>query len=259
VKKAEAPLTPAPALEEEALIQPTARPDEIRVAPRVILSFTRPDYQLLCRLAQAESPPRYLWDCPLREGKMDGTPLTIVAPAMGAPYAAMVLEKLIALGARMVLALGWCGSLQTDLSVGSLILPSAGLAGDGTSRHYGGEQADPRPDEGLKALLRSRLQTDGLAWHEGSIWTTDAVYRETATLVRHYQSRGVLGVDLELAALLAVGRFRRVPVAALLVVSDELATLKWVDGHRSEHFRRSRDRAAKVVLSAAAQWSGDDV
>ncbi len=252
----QAPQAPA-VLDEEGIIQPTARPDEPRVAPRVLLSFTRPDYQVLCQLAQAEAKPRYLWDCATRAGFFDGRPVTLVAPAMGAPYATMVLEKLIALGARLVLVLGWCGSLREDLASGSLVLPTAALPGDGTSRHYLGPADKPRPDETLVALLRHRLQAEGLCWREGPIWTTDAVYRETPALLRHYQSRGALAVDLELAALFAVGHFRRVPVAALLVVSDELATMKWADGHRTEHFRRARDQAARLALTVAAAWEGD--
>ena len=46
---------------------------------------------------------------------MGDQPITLMAPALGAPYAVMVLEKLLVLGARMVLALGWCGSLQSHL------------------------------------------------------------------------------------------------------------------------------------------------
>jgi hypothetical protein len=46
------------------------------------------------------------------------------------------------------------------------------------------------------------------------------------------------------------------PAAGLLVVSDELATLQWQPGYRSERFRRARERAARLVLAAAAQWEG---
>ena len=74
-----------------------------------------------------------------------------------------------------------------------------------------------------------------------------------------YQAQGVLGVDMEMAALFAVGRFRQVPVAGLLVVSDELATLQWRPGYRSERFRRARDQAARLVLAAAVQWDGGHV
>ncbi len=98
----------------EAIINPTREPWDEPVTARVILTFTLPDYRYLCRLVQPQEPPRYIYNCALREGRWDDQPITLTAPALGAPYAVMVLEKLMALGARMVLALGWCGSLQSQ-------------------------------------------------------------------------------------------------------------------------------------------------
>lgn len=246
------PPSPAQVL-DEALIQPRRERGEAPVPARAVLTFTRPDYQLLCRLARAPGPPRHLFGCAVREGRWQRQPLAIAAPAPGAPYAAMVLEKLVALGARLILALGWCGSLDPGVEVGSLVLPTRAVAEDGTSRHYLPPAAEPSPDPALLALLRHLLATGGARWHQGPVWTTDAFYRETAALVAHYQSQGVLGVDLELAALLAVGRYRGVAVAALLAVSDELGSLKWRPGARTPAFRRARELAARVVLDAAAQ------
>jgi uridine phosphorylase len=248
---------PDPCPEETSLINPVREAGEALVSARVILTFARPDYQLLCRLTQAASPPRYIWDCAVRPGRWQDRPLTVVAPALGAPYAAMVLEKLIALGARMVLALGWCGSLTPQVGIGSLVLPFAAVAGDGTSRHYAGGESEPKPDPALYEVLHRQLQAYEGAWQAGRILTTDAFYRETASLVRHYGGLGLLGLDLELAALFAVGRFRQVPVAGLAVVSDELSALTWRSGHRSSRFRRAREAASRIVLAAAAQWEAD--
>ena len=206
--------------ESPSLINPAREPGEPPVSPRVILAFTRPDYHVLCRLCHATGPPRYLWDCALHEGSWEGRSITVAGPVLGAPYAVMVLERLIALGAKVVLALGWCGSLQKDIKVGSLVLPSAAVSGDGASRHYLPQAVQPRPHPELAALLQSHSQITDITSHYGPIWTTDAFYRETAEQVRYYQSQGVLGVDLELAALFAVGQYRQVAVAGLLVVSD---------------------------------------
>jgi len=249
----------APPAAPEAIINPVREPWEDLVTPRVILTYTRPDYQRLCRLAQATAAPRYLWDCALRAGSWEGQPVTIAAPAMGAPYAVMVLEKLIALGARLALALGWCGSLQPHVGLGDLILPTAAVSGEGTSQYYCSGEEAPGPDAGCCALLRQGLEEAQTSWHAGPVWSTDAIYRETADLVRRHQAQGVLGVDMELAALFAVGRFRQVPVAGLLVVADELATLQWRPGYRSEAFRQARRQAAELALTAAARWSADHV
>ncbi|MEW6388173.1 MAG: nucleoside phosphorylase, partial [Thermodesulfobacteriota bacterium] len=241
-----------------AIINPTREVGEEGVPGRVVLTFARSDYHYLCRLVGARGQPRYLWDCAFREGSWQGRPLTVVAPAVGAPYAVMVLEKLIVLGARLVLALGWCGSLQPRLKIGALVLPAGAVCGDGTSPHYSLKEGEARPDKVLSGLLEDHLKAGEANWQKGPIWTTDAFYRETAELVRHYQSQGILGVDLELGALFTVGRFRGIPVAGLLVVSDELGDLRWRPGYRQGRFRRGRELAARIVLDTAAAWEGDD-
>ena len=199
---------------------------------------------------------RYVYNCALRGGNWDGRPITLTAPALGAPYAVMVLEKLMVLGARMVLALGWCGSLQPHLKIGDLVLPTATVSTEGTSGHYPLDGQPPDPDPGLSGILRRRLSDSDHRWQEGTVWSTDGFYRETRQQVAAYQAQGVLGVDMEMAALFTVGRFRQTPVAGMLVVSDELGTLQWNPGYRSESFRRARDQAARLVLAAAAEWDG---
>ncbi|MHB8067539.1 MAG: nucleoside phosphorylase [Desulfobaccales bacterium] len=246
-KKGAASLPP-----DQALINPTREPGEAAVAPRVILAFTRPDYQNLCRLSHAAGPPRYLFDCAVHEGSWEGKDLTVVGPALGAPYAVMILERLIALGAKVVLALGWCGSLQSRVQVGSLVIPTTAVGSDGTSPHYLAAPGQPAPDPQLCGLLQARMEAAEIPWHAGAIWTTDAFYRETVALVSRHQAQGVLGVDLELAALFAVGQFRQVAVAGLLVVSDELAELTWRPGFHTPAFKQGRRVATRVVLDVAA-------
>ena len=251
----------SPELTPAAIINPEREGWEEAVSPRVILTFTLPDFRFLCRLANAAGSPRYLWDCPVQEGTWMGQAITVVAPAIGAPYAAVVLEKLIALGATMALALGWCGSLHAQAPIGAVILPETAISGDGTSRYYfpGEDRHNPHP--ALLAHLQQCLEQAEIAFRRGRIWTTDAFYRETVELVRGHQEQGVLGVEMEMAALFAVGRFRQVPVAGLLLVSDELADLSWRPAYRREelrqHFRQTRHEAARLTLTAAAQWRGE--
>jgi uridine phosphorylase len=244
------------ALGSEAIINPTREPWDLPVKDRVILTFTLPDYRYLCRLMQPADPPRYIYNCALREGCWEDRTITIIGPALGAPYAVMVLEKLIALGARMILAVGWCGSLQSHLAIGDLLLPTTTVSTEGTSQHYPLDGQPPDPDPVLVRQLRDLLAASDNRWQEGAVWSTDGFYRETVDLVQRYQAQGVLGVDMEMAALFTLGRFRRVPVGGLLVVSDELASLKWKNDYRSERFRRARDQAARMVLATVAQWDG---
>jgi purine-nucleoside phosphorylase len=135
------------------------------------------------------------------------------------------------------------------------------VGGDGTSPHYRLDDRDLGPHAGLSRSLGHFLSTDlaaGVPWQAGAVWTTDAFYRETADAVRHYQGQGVLAVDLEMAALFAVGRFRGMAVAGILVVSDELFTLTWQPGQRSGGWRQAREVAARAALAALTAWKDDN-
>jgi uridine phosphorylase len=190
----------------------------------------------------------------VHEGSWEGKSITVAGPVLGAPYAVMVTEKLIALGAQAVLALGWCGSLQEEIKVGAIIVPSRAVSGDGTSPHYLAAGVEPAPHPEFRRLLQTRLKAADISPCLGPVWTTDAFYRETPEQVRHYRNLGVYGVDLEMAALFALGQYRQVAVAGLLVVSDELAGLTWQPGFKTQVFRQARDAAARVALAAAGAW-----
>jgi uridine phosphorylase len=141
----------------------------------------------------------------------DGEPLTIQATGMGGPSAAIVLSELIALGARRAIRVGTCGALAPALALGDLVVARESICADGTSRALGaGERvaADPALTE---ALVRCAA-----TGHAGTVVSVDLFY-ETS------RRRGVhdaLAVEMESAALFAVGAAAQVPVACVLAVSD---------------------------------------
>ena len=83
----------------------------------------------------------------------DGAPLTIQSTGLGGPSTAIVVEELIALGARRLVRVGTCGALA-DLALGSLVIASGVRAEDGASRALGGEGV-LAPDGELLAALRA--------------------------------------------------------------------------------------------------------
>jgi len=212
------------------------------------MTFTRVDFQEIEALATGVGGSRQIVDCPFREITWQGQEIGVSGPAPGAPYAVMVLEKLIALGARCIIALGWCGSLRSEAVIGDFILPEAAYSEEGTSGHYPGAAVVSRPDAGLCQALRRSLTEAGCGFHAGTIWTTDAIYRETRGKVAAYGARGMWAVDMEMSALFNVARYRGVGLAGLLLVSDELFTMTWRHGLRDERFHAARRQALRLAL-----------
>jgi len=179
----------------------------------------------------------------------------VVGPLLGSPQAGMVLEKLIALGVREVIVLGWCGSLQNYVAIGDVVIPTGAYSEEGTSRHYlisplcenevGFVSAAKQP-ESMEFILEA-LKSRGVKPHSGNVWTTDAPYRETVSKVLFYQNLNVLGVDMETSALMSVARFRGISLGIILMVSDSLAVLKWKPGMKSSEFLRTRSVVFEVL------------
>ena len=175
---------------------------------------------------------------------------TAVGPFIGAPYSVMLLEMLIARGAREIVVFGWCGSLSSDVRIGDIVVPKGAFADEGTSKHYHREGDCPvMASPQLRGRIEAVFSDQGQCCHEGNIWTTDAIYRETPERVGFYQRRQALAVEMEMSALFSVGRFRGVDVAGVLVVSDELSSLQWRPGFTDRRFRNSRDNVSRGICS----------
>ena len=79
----------------------------------------------------------------------------------------------------------------------------------------------------------------------GASWTTDAPFRETASLVAGRRAEGILSVEMEAAALLAMASARRRSVTCLAHVTNAMAT-------RPDDFEKGGHGAQEEVLEACA-------
>ncbi len=150
----------------------------------------------------------------------DGEPLTIQTTGMGGPSTAIVVSELADLGAQRLVRVGTCGALHASLGLGDLLIATAALSGDGTSRALGaGERVEPSPE--LLAAARLAAAEDGLV-HAGPIATTDLFYDERTEPERQWRAAGALAVEMESATLFALAARRRLHAASILIVTDVL-------------------------------------
>jgi uridine phosphorylase len=225
---------------EEAIIKPHRRPDDPAVPEAVVLipdpfSYFRATRHLEGLHSEVHHRRIDFFHLFWPEGAKESW--TLAGPALGSPAAVLALEKLIALGAREILLLGPCGSLIREAPIGTVVVPKEALSEEGTSRLYGADPARPIPvRESVRRRLEDALTEAGFSYLEGSVWTTDAPYRETQEKVEGFRGQGAVAVEMELSACLAAGAFRGATVAGLFVVSDELLALEWVKGFDNPSF-----------------------
>ncbi|MGD8971753.1 MAG: nucleoside phosphorylase [Desulfobacterales bacterium] len=233
----------------DAIVNPVKSKKFSPIGPLAVMAATRIDLTSLCdQFNIAEDDFHRLFLSRLYRQQSFRESFCFVGPFIGAPYAVMLLETLIAWGARRVIFLGWCGAILQDVKIGDIVLPTSAIIDEGTSKHYdAADDGQSTPSTSVTTLIRQGLEKTQTDFHTGAVWTTDAVYRETHAKVENYQKEGILAVEMEISALFSVAEFRSIDLGAILVVSDELSAFNWQPGFKDERFKQGRKTACEVV------------
>jgi AMP nucleosidase len=149
--------------------------------------------------------------------------ITIINFQMGSPNAATIMDLLTAVKPKAVLFLGKCGSLKSYIGLGALLLPIAGIRGEGTSLDYFPEEVPALPAFNLEKAISSTISRQfGLEYWTGTVYTTNRrVWEYDENFKDYLRSIRATAVDMETATLFSVGFYNRIPTGALLMVSDQ--------------------------------------
>lgn len=206
------------------------QPDVPLLPEKCVITFFREALEELVR-EQGLKPVAHLHseivDLPIYQLERNGQPVAVALPFATSPGAACTLEELHALGAEKFVVCGGAGCLVPDLELGRIILPVSAVRDEGTSYHYLGPGREVAcPAEGLSAARRG-LAALGVPVQEGKTWTTDALYRETATKIARRAAEGCLTVEMECAGFFAAAQFHNLPLVQLLYAGDDLSAETW--------------------------------
>ncbi len=203
------------------------------------ISITKPPESLIvCMQRGLPERRRMRWRNPLRHAgkimadlyllkKTSGRVAVLTNLGEGAPMIAALTEELIAFGVKRIISFVWGGALQPDLKPGDIVICDRAIRDEGVSHHYLPAEKYSHANLELVKQLKYSIELYGGSCQVGTTWSTDAPYRETREEVMQYQSEGVKTVEMEIAALFALGKFRNVQVASAVAVGDSLAHLRW--------------------------------
>ena len=232
----------------DAIINPQRSKGSPELGTVAVMVATEPDLSLLCELVGLDVDScQKLFISRLYGDAQQIPDLSVAGPLLGAPYAAMLLETLIAWGVKKIVFLGWCGAISDTVKIGDIIVPTSAIIDEGTSSHYFSNSSLSRPAPVLVGQIQEYLLEKNIKFHHGTIWSTDAVYRETPEKVEYFQKMNALAVDMETSCLFTVAKFRDVEIGGVLVVSDELSAFKWRPGFKDERFVKGRQTACRLV------------
>ena len=186
-----------------------------------------PDGDILDHLAKAgEVTLNPYWACyhtKLYEFKLGGSKLGIIGRAVGGPFAVLLAEQLCASGCKLIINITSAGKIEDNLKTPSYIFIDKAFRDEGTSLHY-------LPPADFVSIRPELLSVFSLAsWRKelrvkvGSVWTTDAPYRETVGAIESAKRRGLLAVEMETACLYAFAEATSNFVVSFAFVTNEMA------------------------------------
>jgi AMP nucleosidase len=140
---------------------------------------------------------------------------------IGSPAAALVVDLCSFLPIYGALLLGMCGGLREDYKVGEFFVPVASIRGDGTSDFYFPPEVPALANFTVQKVVSAVLEQEKRAHHIGITHTTNKRFWEFNSDFRNrLQVTRPQAVEMECATLFTASYSHRLPLGALLLISD---------------------------------------
>lgn len=198
--------------------------------------------------------------------------ISVTSTGIGCPSTAIAVEELINAGAKVLIRVGTCGgALRKDIKVGSIIIPSASIREEGTTKEYLPAEFPAVADyQVIQALEKSAISKD-YPYYIGVNRTHDAFYGQAKNL-KNWGSPfldprmkswkyPILSSEMECSALFVISLMRGVKSGAVLAVNYSPEPLKEITQGEfkfstpgthltNKEAKNSVDRAIKTALDA---------
>jgi len=158
-------------------------------------------------------------------GTYRGKKVTIATHGIGAPSASIVFEELHQLGGKRIVRVGTTGGIRRDTRIGDIIVATGAaytMNGCGLGQYMPGLCGATSPDPILTVRIIEALEASGVSYKMGPVFSSDAFYAEDPAFAEKMAKYGIIAVEMEAAALFALGWMRGFETACVLVVSDVL-------------------------------------
>lgn len=144
--------------------------------------------------------------------------VTVTSTGIGCPSAAIAVEELANIGAKIFIRVGTCGGINPKMKNGDLVIPSSVLAEDGTTKEYYGKKTKIRPSLKVFSALTEAAKQNKNNFFTGKNRTHDTFYESTENFLK-YKNRKIDSSEMECSAIFAVAKLRNLEAAAILTVN----------------------------------------
>lgn len=169
-------------------------------------------------------------------GQKHGVDMSVMSIGNGCMPTAIAVEELRHIGCAKMIKVGSCGAIAPDIEPGTFLIPTAAVRGDGATLEYLNLQYPAVTDHNAFFALTDSARELGIPVREGIVRTHDALFMESRFAhdglderIRPWRDLGVLAIENELAAMLAISSILQSQAGAVLVCVDNYTTGAAID------------------------------
>ena len=162
-------------------------------------------------------------------GTLDGVKVSVTSTGIGGPSASIAMEELYRCGADTFVRIGTCGGMQTEIKSGDIVIATAAVRMEGTSREYAPIEYPAVANLDVTNALVEAAKEKGFIYHTGVVQSKDSFYgqHEPETKPVSYELMnkweawkrlGCLASEMESAALFVVASHLRVRAGSCFLV-----------------------------------------
>jgi purine-nucleoside phosphorylase len=181
-------------------------------------------------------------------GSYQGRRISVQGTGMGQPSLAIYAHELItSFDVRTLIRVGSCGALLAKVAIRDVVIVMSACTDSSMNRlRFDGIDFAPTADFGLLRACVEEAERAGVAFHVGPIAAWDSFYSDRPELLKRLGEYGVLGVEMESAALYTLAAKHGVRALTVCTVSDSLVT-----GESTTAAERERTFTAMVEIALA--------
>lgn len=147
--------------------------------------------------------------------------ISILDFKIGSPAAALVVDLCAFLPIRATVLLGMCGGLRRHYQVGDYFVPVASIRGEGTSDFYFPAEVPSLANFLVQKIMTNVLDEEKATYHVGITHTTNKRFWEFDQDFRaRLKATRPQSIEMECATLFMAGYRHKLPLGALLLISD---------------------------------------
>lgn len=166
-------------------------------------------------------------------GTLDGVKVSVTSTGIGGPSASIAMEELYRCGADTFVRIGTCGGMQTEIKSGDIVIATAAVRMEGTSREYAPIEYPAVANLDVTNALVEAANEKGFIYHTGVVQSKDSFYGQHEPeampvgyeLINKWEAwkrMGCLASEMESAALFIVaGKLRARMGSCLLVLANQ--------------------------------------